>query len=120
MVERLGEMRKGRRERIEKGSRERIEIESKEKDKWKWVLDGTVIITFVKKLMQHCCLHCLHDVLFADGYRRLLWQVICEQNGWLRCFQRLIQQHLWIYCHATLKSGYQIMEMTNFVGKIFI
>ena len=30
MVERLGEMRKGRRERIEKGSRERIEIEKKE------------------------------------------------------------------------------------------
>ena len=29
MVERLGEMRKGRRERIEKGSRERIEIERK-------------------------------------------------------------------------------------------
>ena len=27
MVERLGDMRKGRRERIEKGSRERIEIE---------------------------------------------------------------------------------------------
>ena len=31
MVERLGEMRKWRRERIEKGSRERIEIERKEK-----------------------------------------------------------------------------------------
>ena len=30
MVERLGEMRKGRRERIEKGSRERVEIERKE------------------------------------------------------------------------------------------
>ena len=30
MVERLGEMRKGRRERIEKGSRERIEIKRKE------------------------------------------------------------------------------------------
>ena len=30
MEERLGEMRKGRRERIEKGSRERIEIERKE------------------------------------------------------------------------------------------
>ena len=29
MVERLGEMRKGRREEIEKGSRERIEIERK-------------------------------------------------------------------------------------------
>ena len=29
MVERLGEMRKGRRERIEKGSRERIEKEVK-------------------------------------------------------------------------------------------
>ena len=28
MLERLGEMRKGRRERIEKGSRERIEIGS--------------------------------------------------------------------------------------------
>ena len=32
MLERLGEMRKGRRERIEKGSRERIEIERKEKE----------------------------------------------------------------------------------------
>ena len=31
MVERLGELRKGRRERIEKGSRERIEIERKER-----------------------------------------------------------------------------------------
>ena len=30
MVERLGETRKGRRERIEKGSRERIEIKRKE------------------------------------------------------------------------------------------
>ena len=30
MVERLGEMRKGRRERIEKGIRERIEIKRKE------------------------------------------------------------------------------------------
>ena len=32
MVERLREMRKGRRERIQKGSRERIEIERKEKE----------------------------------------------------------------------------------------
>ena len=32
MVERLGEMSKGRRERIEKGSRERI-IEKRERDK---------------------------------------------------------------------------------------
>ena len=32
MVERLGEMRNGRRERIEKGSRERIEKERKEKE----------------------------------------------------------------------------------------
>ena len=31
-LERLGEMRKGRRERIEKGSRERIEIEQKRKE----------------------------------------------------------------------------------------
>ena len=32
MGERLGEMRNGRRERIEKGSRERTEIERKEKE----------------------------------------------------------------------------------------
>ena len=32
MAERLGEMRKGRRERIEKGSRERIEKERKGKE----------------------------------------------------------------------------------------
>ena len=32
MEERLGEMRKGIRQRIEKGSRERIEIERKEKE----------------------------------------------------------------------------------------
>ena len=31
-MERLGEMRRGRRERIEKGSRESIEIERKEKE----------------------------------------------------------------------------------------
>ena len=31
MAERLGEMRKGRKESIEKGSRERIQIETKEK-----------------------------------------------------------------------------------------
>ena len=31
MVERLGEMRKGRRERIEKGSRERIEKRGRDK-----------------------------------------------------------------------------------------
>ena len=31
MAERLGEMRKGRRERIEKGSRERIEIRERDK-----------------------------------------------------------------------------------------
>ena len=33
IVERLGEMRKGRRDRIEKGSRERMEIEKRERDK---------------------------------------------------------------------------------------
>ena len=33
MVERLGEMRKGSRERIEKGSRERIEKRERERDK---------------------------------------------------------------------------------------
>ena len=32
MVERLGEMRKGRRERMDKGSIERIELERKEKE----------------------------------------------------------------------------------------
>ena len=32
MVERLGEMRKGRREKIEKGSRERIEKERRERE----------------------------------------------------------------------------------------
>ena len=32
MVKRLGEMRKGKRERIEKGNRERIEIERKEEE----------------------------------------------------------------------------------------
>ena len=32
MVERLGEMRKGRRKRIEKGTKERIEMERNEKE----------------------------------------------------------------------------------------
>ena len=36
MVERLGELRKERSERIEKGSRERIEIERKEKRELRW------------------------------------------------------------------------------------
>ena len=55
MVERLGEMRKGRRERIEKGSRERIEkgsreriIEKRERDKRQFEEEGLRELPFIE------------------------------------------------------------------------
>ena len=45
MVDRLGEMRKGRRERIEKGSRERI-IEKRERDKTQFEVRDPPFIEF--------------------------------------------------------------------------
>ena len=45
MVERLGEMRKGRRERIEKGSREEIDKETKRQYEEKEGLRDTPLIT---------------------------------------------------------------------------
>ena len=55
MVERLGEMRKGRRERIEKGSRERIE--KRESDNFFFFLDPA--------------LRCSHCFFKSSGYDKL-------------------------------------------------
>ena len=52
MVERLGEMRKGRRERIEKGSREGIEKETEEKEG----LRDPPLLEFLDLTL--CCNHC--------------------------------------------------------------
>ena len=61
MVERLGEMRKGRRERLEKGSRERIEIEIERKEKeTRGYLDDNLkrrrkICSCCSASSRHCC-----------------------------------------------------------------
>ena len=52
MVERLGEMRKGRRERIEKGSREGIEKETKRQFEEKEGLRDPPLLEFLD-LLQH-------------------------------------------------------------------
>ena len=57
MVERLGEMRKGRRERIEKGSREGIEKETKRQFEEKEGLRGTPLLEFLVPTLR--CSHCL-------------------------------------------------------------
>ena len=56
MVERLGEMKKGRRERIEKGSRQKIEKERKEKEtKWAEITISREGRRTVFSLAMHAC-----------------------------------------------------------------
>ena len=64
MVERLGEMRKGRRERIEKGSREGKETEEKEG------LRDPPLLEFLDPTLR--CSHCFfkHQNLFLQAYRK--------------------------------------------------
>ena len=66
MVERLGEMRKGRRERIEKGSREGIEKETEEKEG----LRDPPLLEFLDPTL--CCSHCFfkHQNLVLQAYRK--------------------------------------------------
>ena len=56
MVERLGEMRKGRRERIEKGSREGIENETKRQFEEKEGLRDSPSLEFLDPTLR--CSHC--------------------------------------------------------------
>ena len=66
MVERLGEMRKGRRERIKKGSREGIEKETEEKEG----LREPPLLEFLDPTL--CCSHCFfkYQNLFLQAYRK--------------------------------------------------
>ena len=66
MVERLWEMRKGRRERIEKGSREGIEKETEEKEG----LRDLPLLEFLDPTL--CWSHCFfkHQNLFLQVYRK--------------------------------------------------
>ena len=61
MVERLGEMRKGRRERIEKGSREGIEKETKRQG-----LRDSPLLEFLDPTLR--CSHCFFK---SSGYDKL-------------------------------------------------
>ena len=63
MVERLGEMRKGRRERIEKGSREGIEKVTKRQFEEKEGLRGPTLLEFLDPTLQ--CSHCFFK---SSGY----------------------------------------------------
>ena len=73
MVERLGEMRKGRRERIEKGSREGIEKEVKRlfEEEGLRELDPT--------------LQCSHCLFKSSGYDKL---ELKNQNSFLQAYRK--------------------------------
>ena len=66
MVERLGEMRKGRRERIEKGSREGIEKETKRQFEEKDGLRDPPLLEFLDPALG--CGHCFFK---SSGYDKL-------------------------------------------------
>ena len=61
-VERLGEMRKGRRERIEKGSREGIEKETKRQFEEEYLRDSP-LLEFLDPTLQ-----CSHSFFKSSGY----------------------------------------------------
>ena len=62
MVERLGEMRKGRRERIEKGSREGIEKETKTQFEEKEGLRDSPVLEFLDPTLR--CSHCFIQLVY--------------------------------------------------------
>ena len=66
MVERLGEMRKGRRERIEKGSREGIEKETKRQFEQKEGKRDPPLLEFLDPTLR--CSHCFFK---SSGYDKL-------------------------------------------------
>ena len=66
MVERLGEMRKGRRDRIEKGSREGIEKETKTQFEEKEGLRDSPLLEFLVPTLR--CSHCFFKF---SGYDKL-------------------------------------------------
>ena len=60
MIERLGEIRKGRRERIEKGSREGIEKETKRQFEEKENLGDPPLLEFLDPTLR--CSHCFFNI----------------------------------------------------------
>ena len=76
MVERLGEMRKGRRERIEKGSREGIEKETKRQFEEKEGLKDPPLLELIDPNLRFS--HCFFK---SSGYDKLeLKHQICFYN----------------------------------------
>ena len=77
MVERLGEMRKGRRERIEKGSTGGIEKETKRQFEEK---EGPPLSEFLDPT-----LHCSHCFFKSSGYDKL---ELKHQNLFLQAYRK--------------------------------
>ena len=80
MVERLGEMRKVRRERIEKGSREGIEKETKRQFEEKEGLRDPPLLEFLDLIMR--CSHCFFK---TSGYDKL---ELRHQNLFLQAYRK--------------------------------
>ena len=80
MVERLGELRKGRRERIKKGSREGIEKETKRQFEEKEGLRDPPLLEFVDPTLR--CSHCFFK---SSGYDKLELQ---HQNLFLQAYRK--------------------------------
>ena len=82
MVERLGEMRKGRRERIEKGSRERIEKETKRQFEEKEGLRDPPLLEFLDPTLR--CSNCFFKYSGYDKlelkHQTLFLQSIIQKN----------------------------------------
>ena len=80
MVERLGEMRKGRKERTEKGSREGIKKETKRQFKGKVGLRDPPLLEFLDPTLR--CSHCF---LKSSGYDKL---ELKHQNLFLQAYRK--------------------------------
>ena len=78
MVERLGEMRKGRRERIEKGSREGIEKETKRQFEEKEPERDPPLLEFLDPTQR-----CSHRFFKSSGYDKL---ELKHQNLFLQAY----------------------------------
>ena len=93
MVERLGEMRKWRRERIEKGGREGIEKETKRQFEEKEGLRDPPLLEFLDPTLR--CSHCFFK---SSGYDKL---ELKHQN----LFYKLIESIIKKLCHGVKQNA---------------
>ena len=108
MVERLGEMRKGRRERSEKGSREGIEKETKRQLEEKECLRDPPLLEFLDPTLR--CSHCFFCFFKSSGY-----DIGAQASKFV--FYKLIESIIKKICHGMKQNAKKKAENKQLIRR---